>query len=461
MSGLARVLLDMGYRVSGSDLASGDAVERLRKAGASVFIGHDRSNIAGADVVVVSSAVPPDNPELVAATESGVRVMHRGEVLAWLVNSRYGIAIAGTHGKTTTTSMVSIVLERAGLDPTVIIGGEVSDFGGNAKLGKSKYLVAEADESDGSFLRLRPKIAVSTNVENDHLNHYGGRMENLVAAFRQFVTSVSPGGKAVLCWDDPNLRAIAFDMGDRAITYGLCLDGDGHADLRSRMVALERFGSKFEVIKGKRKRLGVIELSVPGIHNVSNALAATAVGLLVGVDFQTIADALKDFKGAQRRFQTVAVAGGVMVVDDYGHHPTEVKATLRAARGAASGKVICVFQPHRYTRTQLLAEEFGGAFADADVVIVTDIYSAGEPPIPGVHAASIAEAAKRMGHKQALYIPRKEDIVDRVADLARPGDLVITVGAGDIWQVAREMAARFAGNATGTGRTLAASAAGS
>lgn len=455
MSALAKILIEQGHTVSGSDLVTTDVTERLKRIGATIFRGHDASCIEGAEAIIVSGAVPPDNPELVAGISKKIPVFHRAEMLSRLMNGSRGIAVAGTHGKTTTTSMVSLVLEKCGLDPTVVIGGELNDIGGNAKMGHGQYFVAEADESDGSFLYLKPYIAVVTNVEDDHLDHYSDDMHNVVSAFLSFVNSVPESGRAVVCGDDPVLREVIPLFRARTISYGLNPSCIPNLDLYAEDVSLYDGGSTFLVVSqsramgqngesaaapdGNRPRrvLGRVELGVPGIHNVSNALAALCVGLFAGVDFEMAANALKQFRGVHRRFETLGEVGGIRVVDDYGHHPTEVMATLNSAKLTGKRRVICVFQPHRYTRTVRLAERFGSAFQNADAVIITDVYPAGEKAIPGVSGRLISDAVTRHSGREAVYAPTLEEAAKTVLEIVRPGDLLITVGAGNVSWVGR------------------------
>jgi len=430
MSGIAKVLLEMGYRVSGSDLKESDGTRRLEGMGAKVCLGHRAGNIEHPDLVVVSSAVSEDNEELQAARSKGIPVVHRGEMLAKLMDGRKGVSVAGAHGKTTTTSMIALVLEKGGLDPTVLVGGEVADFGGNAKLGSGEYLVAEADESDGSFLKLRPYIAVATNIDNDHLDYYG-TFESLVDAFFHYISNVSDGGLKVLCFDDPNLRSMAGRLSGRSVSYGV----GGGSDFEAADVHLEGWGSSFEATF-KGKRLGGVTLAVPGIHNVVNSLAAIAVGCEVGLPFKVISEALSGFHGVQRRLQTVGVACGVRVMDDYAHHPTEIRTTLKAVKDATEGRVICIFQPHRFSRTVILKEEFGSAFDLADEVILLDVYPGpGEKPIEGVTSELIEASMLRHGRRRPRYIRNRDEAARVAASLGFPGDVVMTMGAGDVWQL--------------------------
>ncbi|HKQ58400.1 MAG TPA: UDP-N-acetylmuramate--L-alanine ligase, partial [Candidatus Eisenbacteria bacterium] len=390
MSGLAEVLLTMGYPVSGSDLKASDVTERIVRQGGRVFVGHAASNVEGAQVVVYSTAVPEDNPELRAARASQVPVIARAEMLAELMRMKYGVAVGGAHGKTTTTSLVAAVLGRGGLDPTIVVGGRLRALGANARLGHGEFLVAEADESDGSFLKLSPAIAIITNIDREHLDHYAD-MDDIRRAFLDFANRVPFYGVSVVCVDDPEVRGILPQIAKRTILYGTRPE----AGVRAEQVELKPGGSRFGVV-AHGMRLGTVELQLPGSHNVLNALAAVAVGLEVEVGFAHIAEALATFPGVARRFETRGLASGVRVVDDYGHHPTEVAATLAAARGLG-GRVLVLFQPHRYSRTAALRREFGGCFGEADRVWVLDIYAAGEAPIPGISARTLVESAREQG----------------------------------------------------------------
>ncbi|MEO5988378.1 MAG: UDP-N-acetylmuramate--L-alanine ligase, partial [Candidatus Eisenbacteria bacterium] len=387
MSGLAEVLLNMGYQVSGSDLKSTEVTDRIVAAGGRVFLGHSTSNIEGAQVVVYSSAVPPENPELVAARATNLPVIARADMLAELMRMKYGIAVGGSHGKTTTTSMVASVLTRGGLDPTIVVGGRLLTLGTNAKLGHGRFLVAEADESDGSFLRLAPAVTVITNIDREHLDHYID-LDAILKAFAYFANRVPFYGVSVLCVDDANVREIIPQLSTRTILYGT----SEQAEIRSTDVQLTAHGSHFRILAAGES-LGEITLNVPGWHNVLNATAAVAVGLELEIGFGHIAEALAGFQGVGRRFETRGECAGVRVVDDYGHHPTEVAATLAAGKGMG-GRVLVIFQPHRYTRTAALRSEFGRCFDDADHAWVLDIYSAGEAPIEGVTGQTVVESAK-------------------------------------------------------------------
>ena len=438
MSGIAEVMVNMGYRVSGSDSRRGEAVERLERLGAKVFTGHQPSHVEGAHVVVYSSAVARDNVEVQVARQRGIPVIPRAEMLAELMRLKYGIAIAGTHGKTTTTSIVAGLLGAAGLDPTVVVGGRVHGLGTNARLGQGEFLVAEADESDGSFLKLSPTIAVVTTVDDEHLDHYAD-LDAIRQAFLEFVNKVPFYGAAVVCLDEPNIQEMIPRIEKRVITYGL----ESGADLTARRLQFSGMSAQFEVLHRGRV-LGPASLQVPGRHNVLNSLAAIAVGLDLEVPFERIQTALAGFAGVQRRFQIRGEAQGVLVVDDYGHHPAEVRATLAAAKAGFDRRVITVFQPHRYTRTHHLRKEFLTAFYQSDALIVMDIYPAGEAPIPGVHARDLAEGIAAHGHREVIYMDGDRDgIVQYLCESTRPGDLVLTLGAGDVGQLGAEFLARL------------------
>jgi UDP-N-acetylmuramate--alanine ligase len=434
MSGIAELLANLGYEVSGSDVKRSEVTDRLATLGVQVAVGHQGGNVGMADVVVVSSAVSRDNPEVAEARRRHVPVIPRAEMLAELMRLRYGIAIAGTHGKTTTTSMVALVLERAGLDPTAVIGGRLSAFGSNARLGSGDYMVAEADESDRSFLALSPVIAVVTNIDREHMESYG-TWDNLQQAFADFANKVPFYGAVIACADDEPVRRLVPRLTRRTTTYGLEAD----ADLVGHGMRLEPFGSECTVsqrLAGEPAgELGALRLGVPGRHNVLNALAAVAVGREVGVPFSRIAQALAEFRGAERRFQVLGEAGGVLVVDDYGHHPTEIAAVLAAARAGIDRRIVAVFQPHRYSRTRQLFEAFGPAFDGAGRIVLTDIYPAGEAPIEGITGEALAASIRGAASAAVDYVPRVEDLPAAIAELVEPGDLVITLGAGSIGAV--------------------------
>jgi UDP-N-acetylmuramate--alanine ligase len=429
MSGIAEVLLNLGYKVSGSDLRESDTTRRLRQLGGEIEIGHRAENIASPHVVVISSAVKKDNVEVVAAREQQVPVIPRAEMLAELMRLKYGVAIAGAHGKTTTTSMVATVLAAGGIDPTVVIGGKLNSLGSNAKLGQGEFLVAEADESDGSFLKLSPTIAVVTNIDEEHLDYYAD-INEIKEAFLAFINKVPFYGVAILCLDEKHIQSLIPKIEKRYLTYGT----SSQADYQAKDVTLLPLGSKFRVTNHTGD-LGWFELAVPGMHNVSNALAAIAVARELEVDLEVIRRSLREFGGVHRRFQIKGEAKGILVVDDYGHHPTEVRATLSAAKAALGRRVVCVFQPHRYTRTKHLLEEFFSAFNQADKVVILDIYAAGEQPIAGVSGQSVYEGIRNYGHKDVMYIGGRDQAVKYLAGALRQGDLLLTLGAGDVWKL--------------------------
>ncbi len=433
MSGIAEVLLTLGFRVTGSDLSPSETIKRLEELGGIVFIGHQGGNVGEAEVVVISSAVSQSNPEVIAARERQIPVIPRAEMLAELMRLKYGIAIAGAHGKTTTTSMVAVVLAQAGLDPTLVIGGKVNALGSHARLGRGDFLVAEADESDGSFLRLSPTIVAVTNLDREHLDFYGS-MERLQEAFLDFINRVPFYGQAVLCSDDERIRALLPRVVKRYQTYGLHEEaGCPPPDFRATDIALKEWGSEFRASL-KNKSLGPFRLGIPGLHNVSNALAAIAIGVELDVPIDLIRKGLNTFSGIERRFQLRGEKDGILVVDDYGHHPTEIRATLSAVKQGWQRRVVALFQPHRYTRTRDLLDEFAHSFDQADELFITEVYPAGEEPIPGVSGERLVEALRTAGHPSVTWVERKEDLADTVLPLLRPGDFVITLGAGDIWK---------------------------
>jgi UDP-N-acetylmuramate--alanine ligase len=440
MSGIAEVLLNMGYRVTGSDQRRGEAVERLEQLGAKVFVGHDAANVAGAHVVVYSSAVARDNVEVADARARQVPVIPRAEMLAELMRLKYAIAVAGTHGKTTTTSLIASVLAEGRLDPTVVVGGRIRSLGSNARLGQGEYMVAEADESDGSFLRLTPTMAVVTTIDAEHLDHYG-TLERVSEAFLAFVNKVPFYGAAVLCLDQPNVQLLIPRVEKRIITYGL----ESAADLTAHRLTLSGLTARFEVLH-RGQPLGECALRVPGRHNVLNAMAAIAVGLDLEIPFVTIQRGLAEFSGVQRRFQVRGESRGVLVVDDYGHHPAEIRATLAAAKAGFDRRVVTVFQPHRYTRTLHLRQEFLTAFNQSDTLVVMDIYPAGEAAIAGVTGQDLADAIRAHGHRDVVYLDSdRERILAHLEDVLRPGDLVLTLGAGDVGQLGRALLERLEG----------------
>lgn len=432
MSGIAEVLINLGYAVSGSDLSQSETTQRLSSLGAVICYGHNAANLKKADVVVTSTAVRADNPEVVEAHRRMIPVIPRAEMLAELLKMKFSIAVSGSHGKTTTTSMVSTILASGGLDPTMVIGGKLASIGSNAKIGRGSVIVAEADESDGSFLKLSPSLAVITNIDREHLDHYRDIAE-IKEAFLQFANIVPFYGSTIICADDSNCREIIPAVKRRLITYGLTAPADYRADNLSFSGA----ASHFTVRYGK-DILGDIELKVPGLFNVSNALAAVAVARELDMAFAAISDGLSKFGGVQRRLEVKGRTDGVTVVDDYGHHPTEIKATLAAARQVWKDRVICIFQPHRYTRTKALYNDFLHAFDDADKLILTDIYAASEDPIEGVNSANLCAGITAAGHNDVSYIADFDAIVDRLCDMAKPKDCIITLGAGNVWKVGVE-----------------------
>ena len=432
MSGIAEVLLNLGYRVSGSDLRSTPITQRLASLGATVFDGHRAENVIGAEVVVASSAISPENAEIAQARVLHIPVIQRAEMLAELMRLKYGIAIAGMHGKTTTTSMVAAVLASGGLDPTVVVGGRVDAMGSNARLGKSHYLVAEADESDRSFLKLSPILSVVTNIDREHMDCYRN-MGDVKRTFLDFMDRVPFYGMVVVCNDDPVLRRLLPQVRRRTLTYGTRRLSDFHIRVGETMPGDGSPVSHFRVTYRKQE-LGDFRLHVPGLHNVLNATAAIAVG--VGLDIQTeqIRAALENFRGVDRRFQLRGKAAGVSVIDDYGHHPTEIRATLAAARQCGFRRIHVVFQPHRYTRTRDLMDEFATAFKEADTLLILDIYAASEAPIEGISGESLARRIAEAG-PQARFVPSFADAAETIAEEAKEGDMVLTLGAGNVSQV--------------------------
>ncbi|MBP1628114.1 MAG: UDP-N-acetylmuramate/alanine ligase [Holophagaceae bacterium] len=430
MSGIAEVLVNLGYQVTGSDVRASATTTRLESLGVQVQIGHEARAIEGAQVVVISSAVKGDNPEVVAARSAKIPVIPRGEMLAELMRMKYGIAVAGSHGKTTTTSMIAQVLSQGGIDPTIVIGGKLGTIGSNAKLGKGPFLVAEADESDGSFLLLSPTIGVITNIDREHLDHYKD-LDEILEAFAQFGNKVPFYGSLFVCLDDPNVAGLRPRLRRQVRTYGT----HPQVDIQAREIVQEGWRTHFKV-RAFGEELGSFSLGVPGHHMVLNALATIGVAMELGVEREIIQASLASFTGADRRFQKKGEKDGVLVVDDYGHHPTEIAATLGAARhGFPERRIVVAFQPHRYTRTQALLEEFGRAFFDADVVVFTDIYAASEPPIPGITGQTLVDNVLAHGQREAHYVPRLEDLPAFLKGITREGDLLMTFGAGNITQV--------------------------
>lgn len=431
MSAIAKVMLEMGFKVSGSDLAQQELTEKLKAKGAHVFIGHEAQNIQDADLVVYSTALSKDNVEMVEAERRNIPLIHRSQMLARLMNARKGIAVAGAHGKTTTSSMIALVMERCGVDPTYIIGGEIMNIGSNAKAGKSEFVVAEADESDGTFLQYHPYLALVNNIEADHLENYNGDFENLKQAYAQFISQVRDDGKAIICGDDVYLQQMIPQVTCNLITYGI----EANADYRATNIELGDRKVSFDVER-QGERLGQIRLSVPGRHNVYNALATLITCLECGLTFEEVAGAITEFQGAKRRFQVLGDVNDILVIDDYAHHPTEIQATIAAAK--STGKhIIAVFQPQRYTRTYYLFDQFSRAFHEADEVIITDIYSpAGEKQIEGISSARLVELIHENSNRNVRYIPARDDVLAYLIDQVKSGDLVLTMGAGDIWKVA-------------------------
>ncbi len=437
MSGIAEVLLSLGYTVTGSDLKANDTARRLETLGARVEIGHRAENVDEADVVVYTSAAAADNPEIVEARTRGIPVIPRAEMLAELMRLKHGIAIAGSHGKTTTTSLVATVLTHAGLDPTVVIGGKLNAIGTNAKAGSGDILVAEADESDGSFLKLSPTIAVITNIDPEHLDHYGSH-EAIKRAFVDFAERIPFYGLAVLCLDHPHVQDILPKIDRRIVTYGTSVQADYRAD----NIELHGPSTEFDLCR-HGDALGRFSVHLTGRHNVLNALSVIAVADELDVPLDVTREALASFEGVQRRFTILGEVNGITLVDDYGHHPAEIEATLEAARSGYKRRVVVAFQPHRYTRTRALFDDFARAFNRADVVVMTEVYAAGEALIPGATGEKLAEAVRRHGHHRVVFEPDKTKVVDRLAAIVQPGDIVIALGAGDINQSVRALYERL------------------
>ena len=435
MSGIAEVLLTLGYAVSGSDLRSTPITERLRNLGATIYEGHEAAHVQGGHVVVVSSAIRKDNPEIVEAHRLKVPVIPRAEMLAELMRLKYGIAVAGAHGKTTTTSLVASVLAAAGLDPTFVVGGRVNHIGTTARLGRGEYMVVEADESDRTFLLLAPVVAVVTTIDREHLDHYQS-LEEIQEAFLQFVNRVPFYGAVILCLDEPNVQAILPQVKRPVITYGT----SSQADLVISEVELWGIESEFHLTY-RGEDLGRFHLPCPpGIHNVRNAAAAAAVALYLNVPAELIREGFKKFTGVGRRFDVKGVINGVTLIDDYGHHPTEIRATLEAARGCKYERLLVLFQPHRYSRTQYLWDEFCRAFNQADLVVLTDIYAASETPVPGITAAALADSIQAAGHKNVAHYSSMQEGIERLLREARPGDAILTIGAGNVSRALGELA---------------------
>lgn len=438
MSGIAELLLNLNYAVSGSDIKDSDIIKRLRKLGASIYIGHNKSHIKDADVVVYSSAVNQDNIEIKSAKESLIPVIRRAEILAELMRMKYGIAVAGSHGKTTTTSLIATILAKAGLDPTMVIGGELNSLGSNVKLGQGEFLVAEADESDGSFTRLTPTIAIVTTIDKEHMDHYKS-INKIKEEFLTFINKVPFYGLSILCLDQKYIQELIPKIEKRYVTYGLT----SQADYMAKDITYLGLKTSFNIFF-KGEKLGEMVTNMPGLHNVYNSLATVAVGLELDIKFEIIKEALMEFGGIQRRFEIKGEVNGIMVVDDYGHHPTEIRAVLKASKEVWKEKrIIVVFQPHRYTRTQYLLNEFFTAFNDSDELIITEIYSAGEEPIENIDAKLIYEGVKKYGHKSVSYIKDQSEIVDFLMNIIQKGDLVLTLGAGNIWSVGDKLLSKL------------------
>jgi UDP-N-acetylmuramate--alanine ligase len=441
MSGIAEILIDQGFTITGSDRAASDNTERLAALGARIYVGHTAGNVEeDVDALVYSSAIPPDNPEIVIAQQRKIPVIRRAEMLAEVMRLKYGIGIAGTHGKTTTTSMVSLVLMEGGVDPTVIVGGRLHGLAGsNARMGKGEFIVVEADEYDRSFLSITPTIAVLTTLETDHLDCYRD-LEDIKSAFLQFAGKVPFYGFVVLCLDEPALQEIMPKIKKKIISYGL----NGQADVQAVEITHKENRSRFTVLRNGDE-LGVVEIQIPGKHNVQNALAAITVGLELGVPFAQVKAGIEKFTGVFRRWEIKGEVKGITVVDDYAHHPTEIKATLAGVKAGWRRRVVCVFQPHLYSRTRDFYDEFGRSFFNADVLVVTDVYPAREEPIQGVTGELIANAAKEFGHKQVYYVADKTTVPAFLEGMKREGDFIITMGAGDIWKFGEEFLARLKG----------------
>ncbi len=439
MSGIAELLLNMGYQVSGSDIKETPLTEHLSRKGGRIFLGHDAENINGADVVVFSSAIKGENPEIYEARQRSIPVIPRAEMLAELMRLKYGIAVAGTHGKTTTTSMIGSVLTTGGLDPTIIIGGKLNTWGGsNARLGNSDFLVAEADESDGSFLMLSPSIAVVTNIDFEHMNFYGS-MDSLKKTFVDFMNKVPFYGRVILCIDDDEVQGLLPELTKGYLTYGL----NPQADIRAYGVNKEGLNTGFDVKYGNRP-MGNLTIPIPGDHNVLNALAAVGVGLELDLAFSDIKQGLEKLGGVERRLEIKGEAGGIIFLDDYGHHPTEIVATLRAAKEAWPGKrLVVVFQPHRYTRTRDLYERFVISFNQADFLVITEIYGAGEESIPGINSEHLYKGIREHGHRAVDLCPCREDAINLLSRELKKGDILLTLGAGDIHLAATELLRRM------------------
>jgi len=434
MSGIAELLINLGYKVSGSDLKSSDITRRLKRLGGVIFKSHRENHISGSDVVVVSSAINEKNPEVAAAREMSIPVIPRAEMLAELMRLKYSVAVAGAHGKTSTTSIISSVLEKGGLDPTVVIGGKLKSIGSNALLGQGDFIVAEADESDGSFLKMSPTIAVVTNIDREHLDFYKD-LDDIKNAFLSFIDRVPFYGLAVLCLDNEPIQELIPKIRKRFTTYGMSTQ----ADFQAKNVEFEGLKSKFSV-RHKGKPLGDITLNLPGIHNVYNSMASIAVGIELDIDFEAIKNALETLEGVQRRLEIKGEIKGITVVDDYGHHPTEIKVTLQAAKESwPDRRKVVVFQPHRYTRTRALFDDFTRSFYQSDVLVVLPVYAAGEKKIEGVESDLMCEKIRAHGHRKVICKKSIKGAVSHLKNVLKPGDILLTLGAGDVWKVGEEI----------------------
>ena len=438
MSAIAHVLNKQGMQVSGSDAAQTSITEKLATDGVSICIGHAGENLpADCDAVVISSAIRQENPEIIEACKRNLPVYHRSDMLAELMNDKLGVAVAGAHGKTTTTSMLSCVAVEAGIDPSYLIGGEVAALGGNAHFGSSDWLIAEADESDGSFLKFFPHLSIITNIENDHLDHYKS-VTQIKEAFLQFARQTSPTGAVILCFEDENLIEMAGQLKTRVLSYAI----DKEADYQAKNIEFGKNGSIYDVYF-KGQFIIQIKLAVPGRHNILNSLAVFAAADILGITAEKIAVCLSDFTGAKRRFEKKAEIQDVLIVDDYAHHPSEIKSTLMAAKQLKKKRIIAVFQPHRYTRTQFLCEEFGSSFAFCDLLVLTEVYAAGELPIEGISGQTLVDEVKKQGRKDVVFLPSPQDVADYLAGIVQADDLVLTLGAGDIYKAGELLAKKL------------------
>lgn len=434
MSAIAKVLFEQGYDVSGSDLKESRYTNSLQALGVKVAIGHSPNNLNGAETVVISTAIPPHNVELTAAKEQGLTVLSRAQMLAYIANKKETVAVAGTHGKTTTTSLIAHLFQTANLNPTFLIGGELNDIGSNARHGKGKYCVVEADESDGSLINIKPKVEVITNLDTDHLDYYQS-FARLVETFKQWVASLSSDGCLVINQQTVSLDELIKVCPAKVITYGATAEANYYYEV----VKLTGFASQFKVYT-QGKCLGSFQLNIPGQHNIENALAALALSQHLQIDLSVVKKALASFKGVKRRWQLLGKSRGITVIDDYAHHPTEIKATVKAAVNGSFKRIICIFQPHRFSRTKLLAEEYKDSFSAVDILVLTDIYSAGEQPLPGVSGKLLVDKIlQNQKRPRVVYIPEKLEVKEFLLEQVKPGDLVLTIGAGDIWMVGSEI----------------------